>query len=400
MTGRESVTPLELFFDLVFVYALTQVSELIAEDLGPAGILRGMLVLAVLWWSWVGYAWLGNVVRADEGVVRLAMFGAMAASLVIALAIPESFDDRAGGLPAPVVFAGCYLVVRLAHLSLYWSVSRTDPDLRRQLLRFMPSVAAGTTMLLVASQLHGKVQLVFWVLALVGDFGGTMLGGARGWRVNAPGHFCERHGLIVIVALGESIVSIGIRVVGRPLAWPILAAAALGLAVSALLWWAYFDVESIACERVLSQLQGEARARLARDGYTYLHLPMVAGIILISLGLKLVLEYVGSAEEHTLGDALPGTPLVALYGGVALFLLANVGLKLRALRSVGWPRLTAAVVLVALIPVAATMPALAALAVLVAALSALIGYETWHYAEIRERIRHEHPEAEPAQPGD
>lgn len=237
----------------------------------------------------MGYAWLGNVVRADEGLARLAMIGAMATLFVIALTLPESFEDLPGGLSGPVVFAAGYFAVRLAHLGMLWAVSRTDPGLRRQLIKFTPSMLIGTTMLLIASQLTDTAQILAWVAALVGDLVGTMLAGASGWRVNSAAHFAERHGLILIVALGESIVSIGIGVAELPISWPIVGASVLGLVLAAGLWWTYFDTKSISAEHALTEARGEHRARLARDGYSYLHLPLIAGIILLSLGLKKVL---------------------------------------------------------------------------------------------------------------
>ncbi len=387
VTERATVTPLELFFDLVFVFALTQVTALMAAQPSAVGVLRGMLILSVLWWCWVGYAWLGNVVRADEGVIRLAMFGAMAAMFVLALTIPESFDDLPGGLPGPVVFAAGYFVVRVAHLLLFLAISRNDPALRRQVLRFAPSVILGTSFLLIASQLDGPAQTAMWATALVADYLGTMLAGASGWRVNSAGHFAERHGLIIIVALGESIVSIGIGVTELPISWPIVFASALGLALSAGLWWAYFDVAALDSEHALAAAEGERRARLARDGYSYLHLPMIAGIILLSLGLKKVLGYVGGDDGHSWVDPLYGVPLIALYGGVALFLLAHTGFRLRTTGVVEWPRLVAVLVLLAAMPAVASLPSLVTLAVLTALVAALVGFESLRYPEQRNRVR-------------
>ncbi|MGI8651266.1 MAG: low temperature requirement protein A [Geodermatophilaceae bacterium] len=387
ITERATVTPLELFFDLVFVFALTQVTALMADQPSAVGVVRGMLILSVLWWCWVGYAWLGNVVRADEGVIRLAMFGAMAAMFVIALTIPESFDDLPGGLPGPVVFAVGYFVVRVAHLLLFLAVSRDDPQLRRQVLRFAPSVVLGTSFLLIASQLDGPAQTALWATALVADYVGTMLAGASGWRVNSARHFSERHGLIIIVALGESIVSIGIGVTELPISWPIVVASALGLALSAGLWWAYFDVAALDSEHALAAADGERRARLARDGYSYLHLPMIAGIILLSLGLKKVLGYVGGDDGHSWVDPLYGVPLAALYGGVALFLLAHIGFRLRTTGVLEWPRLVAVVLLLVAIPAVAALPSLVTLAVLTALVAALVCFETFRYAEKRDKVR-------------
>ncbi len=387
VTERATVTPLELFFDLVFVFALTQVTALMADQPSGEGVLRGMLILSVLWWCWVGYAWLGNVVRADEGVIRLAMFGAMGAMFVLALTIPESFDDLPGGLSGPVVFAAGYFVVRLAHLGLFLAISRGDPVLRRQVLKFAPSVILGTSFLLVASQLEGVAQTAMWATALLADYVGTQLAGASGWRVNSAGHFAERHGLIIIVALGESIVSIGIGVTELPISWPIVFASALGLTLSAGLWWAYFDVASLHCEHALAAADGEQRARLARDGYSYLHLPMIAGIILMSLGLKKVLGYVGGDDGHSWADPLYGVPLFALYGGVALFLLGHIGFRLRITGIVESPRLITVGILLAAIPAVAALPSLVTLAVLTAVVAALVGFETLRYAEERRRLR-------------
>lgn len=387
-----SVTPLELFFDLVFVFGLTQVTALMADDLTPHGILRGLLVLGLLWWSWVGYAWLGNVVRADEGAIRIAMLAAMAAMFVLALAIPEAFDDLPGGLPGPVVVGLCYFAFRALHLALFWIIGKDDHGLRRQLVRFAPSMIGGTALLLVASTLQGGAQTALWGVALLADYGGTLLGGASGWRLRSARHFAERHGLILIVALGESIVAIGVGITGLPLSWPIVAAAVLGLALAAALWWVYFDVTSLMAERVLGDLADVDRVRLARDAYSYLHMPLITGVVLVALGLKKVLEYVGDAQRHDLADPLTGSGLYALYGGVVLYLLSQVAFKLRAMHVLTRHRLVVAGALVALLPLAAQLPALAALLVLTAVAVGLVAFEAMRFAEDRERIRHEDAE--------
>jgi low temperature requirement protein LtrA len=383
------VTPIELFFDLVFVFSLTQVTALIGTDLTGRGIARGMLVLALLWWCWVGYAWLANVVQAEEGLGRVAMLGAMAALFVLALAVPEAFDDRPGGLDGPVVVAFAYLAVRVLHLAMFVLLSKDDPGLRRQVWRFSPSVFGSTAVLLVASQMDGTAQTLTWAAALVVDYVGTMLGGASGWRLRSASHFAERHGLIVIVALGESIVAIGVGVTRMPISWPIVMASVLGLAVVASLWWAYFDVASIMAERVLRRLQGEERARLARDAYSYLHLPMIAGIVLVALGLEQVLQDVGGVGHGPLDEPLGLLALSGLYGGAALFLLAHSAFKFRTMHLATFRRPSVAVVLLALIPLAGQMPALAALGLSAAVMIGLIASEAIRYAELREHIRHD-----------
>jgi low temperature requirement protein LtrA len=384
------VTPIELFFDLVFVFSLTQVTALMADDLTGRGIVRGLLVLALLWWTWVGYAWLANVVQAEEGLGRAAMFAAMAAMFVLAVAVPEAFGDRPGGLDGPVVVAFAYLAVRVLHLVMFVMLSSEDRGLRRQVWRFSPSVFGSTAVLLVASQLDGTAQTLTWVGALTVDYVGTILGGASGWRLRSASHFAERHGLIVIVALGESIVAIGVGVVHVPISWPIVAASVLGLTVAASVWWAYFDVVSIVAERRLRRAEGEERARLARDAYSYLHLPMVAGIVLLALGIEQVLEYLADGSNlHGLSDPLTVLPLGALYGGVALFLFAHSAFKYRTWHQVTVRRLVVAVLLVALIPLAAELPALAALALVAAVMVVMIATEAVRYSEVREQIRHE-----------
>ncbi|MCP2163549.1 low temperature requirement protein A [Goodfellowiella coeruleoviolacea] len=387
-----SATTLELFFDLVFVFALTQITALMADQPTGLGLLRGSLLMAVVWWCWVGYSWVSNVVKADEGLARVTTLVAMAAMFLVALTIPEAFTDLPGGLSGPTVFAFCYLVLRAAHLALFWLISPDDPTLRRQVGRFALSMIGGTALLLLAANTEGAAQLLLWLAAVAADYGGTLAIGARGWRLNSARHFAERHGLIVIVALGESIVAIGVGVAHLPISWPIAVAAILGLSVSASLWWAYFDTTALLGEHALVRARGEHRVSMARAAFTYLHLPMVLGIVMLALGMKKVLTYVGDTEHHTLTDALYGVPLWALYGGTALYLLAHVGFAWRCWRAVRVHRLVAAVVLVAVVPLVAHLPALASLGVLAVLLIALNVTESVTDRAAREQIRHGHAE--------
>lgn len=399
MTEGASVTPLELFFDLVFVYALTQVTALMATDLTWPGMGRGLLLLALLWWCWCCYAWLGNTVRADEGVVRVALFAVIATMFVVAATIPEAFVDLPGGLSGPVVFAACYLVVRVLHLAIYWHAARGDDGLRRQLVRAALPMLGGAVLLFTAALLPpyltddpGRVvalRTLLWVLALAVDYGGIMAIGAAGWQIFSAAHWTERHGLIIIVALGESLVAIGVGITALPISWPIIVASFLGVTVAAALWWAYFDVVSIAAERVLARAQGAERAALGRDSYTYLHLPMVAGIILLALGFKKVLAYVGDDTHHRLTDPLHGLGLLALYGGVIVYLLGHVGFRLRNMRSVNWPRVATTVLLALLLPVADHLPALVALGLLAVVCAGMVGAEVVLFGEARRALRDE-----------
>jgi low temperature requirement protein LtrA len=372
------VTPLELFFDLVFVFAITQVTGLLSDDPTWSGLLDGLLVLGALWWSWAAYAWLTNTLAPEEGGVRIAMFAAMCAMLVVSLAVPGAFGDDA------VLFGVAYLAVRALHLVLYAIAGRADPDLLHAVLRIVPTAVAGPMLIVIAGFLDGTAQVSLWVAALAIDYLGVLVGRMRGWRVS-PAHFAERHGLIVIIALGESIVAIGVGAAGLPLDAAEVTAAVLGVVVAASLWWAYFDWVAIIAERRLAEATGAARALLARDLYSYLHLPMVAGIVLFALGLKKTLADVD--------DALATVPAVALFGGVALYLLAHVAFRLRIGGGLGHGRPVAAVLLLAMLPLGLVVPSLAALALVAAVCTALIAYEALRYREARAEIRGRRPAA-------
>ncbi len=234
----------------------------------------------------------------------------------------------------------------------------------------------------------GTAQTVLWALALLVDYTGIHLSGAD-WRLPAPQHFAERHGLIVIIALGESLIAVGVGVADLPLTLPVVVAALLALTVSVCLWWSYFDVVAPAAERVLASRTGADRVRLARDSYTYLHFPMIAGIIHLALGLEKVAEYVGDTEHHSLTDPLEGAGLWALFAGVAVHLLAHLGLRLRNVGSVNRPRAIVAVLLL-LAPLGLRyVPALVSLAVLAAVLVIMLTHEVVRYAEARAQVRRE-----------
>ena len=388
-TVQASVSPLELFFDLVFVFALTQVTAFMADQLSWHGLLRGVLVVVLLWWAWTGYAWLANLASADQPMIKALMLVAMSAMFLLALCIPEAFDDFAGGLLAPLVLAGCYLVVRLMHLAMFFYLAGDDVGLRRQLFRFTPSVLGSTAMLVLASQFTGWTQTALWVGALVVDLVGTALGGAGGWRLPAPSHFAERHGLILIVALGESIVAIGVGVADRPIAWPIVGASILGLVVSSVLWWAYFDVSALQGEHALVNEPVQTRPRLARNAYSFGHLPLVIGVVMVALGMKKVLEYVSDTEHHTLLDPLKGVALAALFGGVVLYLLAHVLFKWVTVRHLSAIRLVSAAVLMVAWGLAGKVPALGQLAIVAAVLLLALIVEAVPFAETRHRVRAE-----------
>jgi low temperature requirement protein LtrA len=374
MREGERVTPLELFFDLVFVLALTQCTTLITRTPTWEGMLKALLVLGMLWWSWGGYAWLTSVVDPEEGAVRLAMFAAMAAFLVAALCVPGAFGSEA------LLFACAYAAVRAAHIVLFLIASREDPQLRHSVLGLSGSTAVGVALLFAAAFAGGTARLALWGLALVLDFGGPYLFGAEGWKL-VPGHFAERHGAVVIIALGESIVAVGIAARATIGAGVVLAAV-LGVVIAAALWWAYFDVSAIiAARRLASAAEGRERNEIARDSYSYLHFPMVAGIALIAVGIERTLLHLDRPLKLVFA--------VALLGGAAMYLLAHVAFRLRNMHSLSVRRLVCALVLLALVPLGASLSALATLALLAAVLVALIVYEAVRYADVRERVRHQ-----------
>ncbi|HKF80826.1 MAG TPA: low temperature requirement protein A [Thermoleophilaceae bacterium] len=374
MREGERVTPLELFFDLVFVLAITQCTALMAKEPTWQGLVKGMLVLGVLWWSWVGYAWLTSVVDPEEGTVRLAIIAAMAALLVAALCVPHAFDSSAG------LFAAAYGVVRWAQIALFLVASRDDPNLRKSVVGLAGSTAMGVGLLAAASFADGAIQGCLWAVALGLDMAGPYFFGSEGWKL-VPGHFAERHGLIVIIALGESIVAIGVGAEGDVDAG-VVAAAVLGVLVAAALWWLYFDVVALVAERrLINAAEGRERNEIARDSFSYLHFPMVAGIVLLALGLKKTLEHVE--------DPLNLVPAVATLGGTAIYLLAHVAFRWRNVHRFSTGRLMCALLLLALIAAAVELPALATVGILVAALGVLIAYEAIHFAELRDRLRHQ-----------
>jgi low temperature requirement protein LtrA len=386
---QASVTPLELFFDLVFVFALTQVTAFMADELNWQGILRGALVLMLLWWGWTGYAWLANAASAEERPIKLSILAGMAAMFILALCIPEAFDDAPGGLRGPVVLAVCYLVFRVMHFVMFLFLSREDAGLRSQVFRFAPSVVASSVVLLVASQFEGWLQTGLWMLALVADYVGTALAGFSGWRLPAPGHFSERHGLIVIIALGESIVAIGVGVAKEPISGVIIGASLLGLLLSSALWWAYFDVSALLGEHALAIEPSQTRARLARNAYSFAHMPLVLGIVLAAFGLKEVLLHVSDSTHYKLADPLPGVALAALVGGVAIYLLGHVIFKWLTAHSVSVVRLAAAGALLLAVPLIIELPALAQLAVVAFVVAGAVLVESVVFAEHRRKIRAE-----------
>jgi low temperature requirement protein LtrA len=367
------VTPRELFFDLVFVFAFTQVATLLADDPTFAGIGRGVMVLAALWWPWTAYAWLTNTVDPEEGVVGAALLVALIAMFVAALVVPDVFDGEG------VLFGAGFLVVCAMHIALYALAGRGNRDLLAAVLRLAPWTLLGATLILVAGFTDGA-RVWLWLAALACTYGGALLSGSTGWHLH-PSHLAERYGLVLIIALGEAFIGIGIGATGIGIGPGEVVAAILGLLVAAAFWLAYFDFFSIRGERMLHDLQGAERVALARDVYAYAHLPLIVGIVLFAFAMKTVVGHVG--------EELDSVAAFALCGGSALYLLTYSGMRMRIehrLR-VSRGRFVAALALLALLPLATAIPALAALGLVTAVWVALHTYELVWWREARAESR-------------
>jgi low temperature requirement protein LtrA len=357
--GEERVSPLELFFDLVFVFSITQVTASIAADPTWLGLVRAMLVLAVVWWAWVSYSWLTNSLDTNENSTRVVMFVAMGGMFVVAMSISGAFEGDG------LLFAGAYFVVRAAHILLYAHAS-DDGGAKAAVLRTAPATLAATSLLVGAAAVDQPWRDALWIAAVLIDFAGPALAGLHGWRLH-PDHFAERHGLIIIIAFGESIIATGLASGGVSLSFQIVLAALLALTVTATLWWAYFDVAAPVAERKLHETDGLEQLRMARDAYSYIHLVMVAGIVLLALGSKKAITGVD--------EPLKTVPALALCGGVALYLLGHVAFRLRVTGGLSTHRLVVAAGCLALTPLATHADAVVALGAIGALCGALIAYE-------------------------
>ncbi len=381
-TERE-VTPLELFFDLVFVFALTQVTGMMAADPTWVGLLRGLAVLTVLWWAWVGYVWIGTTTDAEETAPRITMLVAMGTMFLTALAVPGAFGrlgDVAGGeRDQALLFGLTYLAVRVMHVVLFLVIGRDKPGVGAAARRLAPGLLLGASLILVAAFLPaGWPRGLLWLVAIVIDVGSPLLTGTRGWEVS-PGHFAERHGLIIIIALGESVVALGVGVSDELYSVRTIIAVLIGFAALACLWWLYFDVVAIAAESRLASAPEEERNALARDSYNYVHLVMVAGIVLLALGLKKAFDDIDAPLKATLS--------FALFGGVAIYLVGHIMFRLRNMRTWNVQRTGCAVLLLLLIPVGMVVPSWVSLVLVTSVLIGLVSYETLHFREARHHLR-------------
>jgi low temperature requirement protein LtrA len=366
------VSSIELFFDLVFVFAFTQVTTFWLEHTSWGGLGRGLLVLLVLWWVWASYAWLTNAADAEAGLVSSVLLFAMGALFIAALSVPDAFGKHR------LLFALALFVVLAAFVGLYAVVSRDVPDQLAAVLRMSRSVVPGGALIVAAAFVPAGVRPALWALAFVAGFFGPLLGGLGGWRIQ-PAHFVERHGLIVIIALGESLGAIGFGARATGLEFRVIVGAVLGLVVAASLWLAYFDYVSVAVGGLLAERRGEQRIAVARDAYSYAHLPMVVGIVLFAFAMRVTLAH-PSMELKLI-------PALALCCGCALYLLGFVWLRWRLTKSLGGGRPIAAAAFLLLIPAAIAVPALAAVGLVAAVWIGLHAYELLWWREERAQRR-------------
>jgi low temperature requirement protein LtrA len=354
----ERVSTLELFFDLVFVFTITQLTGVLSDDPTARGVLRVVLMLGVIYYMYGGYAWLTNAVAADRTARRLLLLGGMAGFLVLALAIPRAFSE------GDVAFGVAYLVIVGIHAGLYTRSS--DAHILRALLRLTPLNLVSALLVLGAVIVEGMAAYLLWGAAFALEWFTPRLASTAGFRI-APAHFVERHGLVVIVALGESIVAIGIGAAGLPVDLALASVAVLGLLLAACLWWAYFGGDDTRAEQALATVPDDRRGWVAFQAFGWWHLLMLLGIIALAAGLK---DAIGHAF-----DPLDLAHALMLSGGAALFLAGDILFRRTLDLGPGRVRATAAALALATIPLGLWLSALLQLAALVLVLAGSLAAE-------------------------
>jgi low temperature requirement protein LtrA len=359
--GAVRVSTLELFFDLVFVFAITQLTSLLAHEPTVVGLLRVLLVFGTLWWMYGGYAWLTNAVPPRRLVLRLLILVGMAGFLVVALAIPTAFDT--GG----VAFGLGFLLVTLVHTGMF--LVSTQESVVRSMRRLGPANAATAAILVVAGFTDGWLQWVLWSAAFLLLWTSPLYVAVSGFRIQAS-HFVERHGLIVLIALGESIVAVSIGVADDGLRAGTVVTAVLGLASAAALWWLYFDGEDKRAERALHGAPGGRIPWLALYAFGYGFLPILGGIVVFAAGIENAVEHHGEPLAASTAWYLSGGP-AAYVAGLAWFR------RCLGIRPVG-PRLALAVAVLPSAAVGLTVSAEAQLGVLTATVVAgVVAESAW-----------------------
>jgi len=356
-------SPVELLWDLVFVFAVTQVTALLAHSLSWAGFGRSMLVLAFVWWAWSAFVWAANAQDTASSVLRMVLLLAMVLIFITGLAIPGAFGDES------TLFAVTYAGVRFLHLALYADASRRGNASWSAIAGFAVTVVIGMALLIAGSFLDGLPRIALWTVALAIDYAGPAWltrERLRGLQEVAVAHFAERYSLFIIICLGESIVTIGVGASGRPVDTELIAAVALGLLITVGLWWTYFDSFAATAEERLRRHHDPVLA--AADAYSYLHLPLIAGIIIFAAGEKIAI--------HDVGAPLSDAARLAFCGGVALYLAAHVAFRVRMGGTVSYARLWAVAALAVIFVAGGGLAAWALAGLVTVVLAALCTVET------------------------
>ncbi|MFG1871047.1 low temperature requirement protein A [Micromonospora arborensis] len=391
------VDKFEVFFDLVFVFSFFIITRATAANISGKQLLHAGLVLAVLWWCWVVHSLVATRVRLGEGYVPVLMVIAMAALFAFALGLPQAFSDPKGSAAGPMLVAISYVVVRGIHWILYQHVVRDSPQERRQLRRFAPELAVSIVLLLAAALIPPQigdpdqaatVRDSLWIAVVVVQYATGFIVGTWGWGVTSAEHWTERYDLILIIALGESVISTGVggNLLGKTVTWPAVAAASLGIVITAALWWAHFDFIGPAARIALHSAEGGPRVAMARDAYAYLYLPMIAGVILFSIGNEEILHKItdpaGGIAEKIEG---PGVPM--FFGGLICYFAVNMLFQLRTLHTVSWTRVGVILVLTVALPIAQHLPALGALTLAAVICVGLVAVEVLVMSSSRHALR-------------
>jgi low temperature requirement protein LtrA len=375
---EQRATALELFYDLVFVFAVTQVSHLLLDHLTWTGAGRAALALLVVWWAWNYTTWVTNELDPESTTVRLLLIGLMLASLLLAISIPDAFGARA------LLFVGSYVAIQVGrHAFLTFASAERGTIERERAGRILTWFVAAGALWIAGGFASGTGRAILWVAALAIDYGAPLvlfwvpgrprLSGSA-WEV-ATSHFAERFQLFVIIALGESVVVTGATTAQLELNAARVAAFALAFLGSAALWWLYFGYVATLAQRRLELAPD--RTRLARDGYTYLHVVLVAGIILTAVGDELVIAHPT--------EKLAAAAVAAVVSGPAVYLLGHVLFRLRMAGSLSRKRLAGAAACIAVGAFGSVAPALVLAGLVFAVLAAVIGAE--RMAEHRRSVR-------------
>ncbi|MEU1244987.1 low temperature requirement protein A [Micromonospora parva] len=367
-------TMFEIFFDLVFVFALTRVITFMAGSPGALTLAQGLLLLLLLLYSWSPYIWVGNLVRADVGPVRAATLVAMAAIFVAALVMPDAWQQSPELFDAPLTLALAYVVGRAVQLVILFWASATNPALRSTLRFFTVPVVLGWVPLIIGALLGGAAQTALWTVAFLLNIGGARIASAfRPWQLRSVDHFTERYGLVLIIALGESLISAGAGPRAMAPVGPALLAALLGLTSTVCLWWLYFDRLASTASEAVSSVPGERRASVAGDAYGLAHSTLIIGAIYVALGIEEVIAHLTGESAHP--GRLGWEAATALYGGTALYLLSRLVFRRLTVGTVVPTQVVAALLPLPLLPIGRSLPPLAALTVLTAFLIGVTWFE-------------------------